>query len=275
MNHRKLLKYITQPFTGKLRFQWLFELMYEFSMKGQNIGMGRAFRVSGESWVADYIVKYFKSQKDKVIIFDVGANSGEHAAYFLKRCGYTIYSFEPLPGAFQRLVENTRDFENAININSALGDKIEQATLYTPTEFAVQASLHKIDFSDALVKVNANKKIKVSVNTLDNFCKTNKISKIHFLKVDIEGHELQMFDGSKDMLSKNLICFIQFEFGGGINPQFRIFFKDFWNLFSDNYKIYRVLQNGLYEIKNYDVRWEQYYCTNFVAELKDKSNFIN
>ena len=65
----------------------------------------------------------------------------------------------------------------------------------------------------------------MNVRTLDSICEQEKVDTIHFLKIDVEGHELQTIEGASNLISSGSIDFIQFEFGGPINPQFRIFFQ--------------------------------------------------
>ena len=113
-----------------------------------NIGMGRAFEISGEMWVIDYISKRFDQMKTPIVVFDAGANSGEHAKYILDTYGkkFIVYSFEPLPGAYKKLVQNVGEYGNAKNFNIAVGEKNETMPIYAPTPQSVLASLHQIDF---------------------------------------------------------------------------------------------------------------------------------
>ena len=39
-----------------------------------------------------------------------------------------------------------------------------------------------------------------NVNTLDNFCYKNKIKKIDFLKIDVEGYEYMVLQGAKKII---------------------------------------------------------------------------
>ena len=50
---------------------------------------------------------------------------------------------------------------------------------------------------------------KIKVVSLTNFCKTNKIKRIDFLKVDVEGYEYEVLKGAKDII-KN-VRFIMLE----------------------------------------------------------------
>ena len=51
----------------------------------------------------------------------------------------------------------------------------------------------------------------VRSSSLDSFCKRKSIKNIDLLKIDTEGHEMQVLNGAKDML-KNDIKFILIEF---------------------------------------------------------------
>jgi len=73
--------------------------------------------------------------------------------------------------------------------------------------------------------------------------------------------------GGKEMINGNKIKFIQFEFGG-CNIDAKTYFQDFWYLLNSRYKIYRVVKNGLYQIKQYKESYELFITTNFFAEHK-------
>jgi hypothetical protein len=46
----------------------------------------------------------------------------------------------------------------------------------------------------------------INTDTLDNFCNTKKVSKIDVLKIDVEGSELEVLFGAKEILKQtNLI----------------------------------------------------------------------
>ena len=47
--------------------------------------------------------------------------------------------------------------------------------------------------------IDFSKEEKVDIDTIDNYCAENSIDHIHLLKIDIEGHELDVLSGSKRM----------------------------------------------------------------------------
>lgn len=103
--------------------------------------------------------------------------------------------------------------------------------------------------------------------TIDNYCQKNNVNHIHFLKMDIEGHELSALQGASKMLSSDNIDYIQFEFGG-CNIDSRTYFKDFYYLLHDKYDIYRILQKGLYKIDKYSEYLEIFVTVNYLAQLR-------
>ena len=107
----------------------------------------------------------------------------------------------------------------------------------------------------------------INLTTINIFCKQNKIKKINFLKMDTEGHELEVLKGASNLLNKNLIDFIQFEFGG-CNINSRTFFQDYFYLLRDKFHIYRILKRGLHKITHYQEIYEQFLTTNYLAQSK-------
>ena len=55
------------------------------------------------------------------------------------------------------------------------------------------------------------KKIEVDVNTIDSYCKTNKIDHIDIMKVDTQLFEEEVLIGSKDMIKDQKIDAIELE----------------------------------------------------------------
>ena len=71
------------------------------------------------------------------------------------------------------------------------------------------------------------------------------------------------------MIEADAITNILFEFGG-CNIDSRTFFQDFFYLLKDKYHIYRVLQDGLFQISEYREIYEIFLTTNFLEVHKQQ-----
>ena len=86
---------------------------------------------------------------------------------------------------------------------------------------------------------------------------------IDLLKIDVEGHEIDVLKGLGDKIK--YVKAIQFEFGG-CNIDSRSYFQDFWYFFKENnFKIFRISPIGLIEIKKYSEQYESFITTNFIS----------
>jgi hypothetical protein len=84
------------------------------------------------------------------------------------------------------------------------------------------------------------------------------------LKVDVEGHEYNVFTGASEMMAADAIDMIQFEFGG-CNIDSRTYLQDFYYLLNPKYRLYRLVPDGLSPMEPYNEKYELFRTTNFVA----------
>ncbi len=259
------IKKLVRLFLGKTYLQSFFELLYKISIKGMNFGDSETSQ-SGEEWVLHYVKNKITSRK--VIIFDVGANQGQYAtlATTIFKDKANIYSFEPGKTTFSILEKNTSAIPNIHRNNIALGKEVSDATLHYDQTGSGLASLYerKLDH----ININFSQNENVTVTTLDAFCGLQSINKIDFLKMDVEGNELDVLKGAHEMLKSKKITMLQFEFGGA-NIDSRTYFQDFYLLLENKYVMYRVLQNGLKKINQYSELQEIFTTVNYFAELKN------
>ena len=253
---------------GKMSLQKYFRFLYSVSLRGMNYGNGGNFRTSGERFAAEYIrAKLLKRDKD-LVLFDVGANVGHYSlelSNIFAGGNFMIHSFEPSFDTFEQLVANTTGNRNIVLNNFGFSDTATKRFLYTTGATAGMASVYQRNL--AHFGIAMDQKEEINLATIDGYCETNKISRIHFLKLDIEGHELSALKGAGQMIQQNRINYIQFEFGG-CNIDSRTFFQNFWYLLKDNYRFYRIVENGLFPIPEYSERFEIFTTINYLAELK-------
>lgn len=257
---------ILSPFLGKKIFQRFFEKLYLLSLKGMNIGRDASSGGSGELNTIKYIKKELKNI-DKPIIFDVGANIGNYTKMLLKvfQENANIHTFEPSKHTFNMLKSKLSDVDNVTLYNFGFGAENKQLTLYLNKKGSSLASIYNRKLDHFGIEMNLTEEI--NIETIDQFCTKNKIEFIHFLKIDVEGNEFNVLKGAENLLNNKKIQYIQFEFGGSMIDS-RYYFQDFYYLLIQNYKIYRVLKDGIVQIKHYKEYYEIFEASNFLAELK-------
>jgi len=132
------------------------------------------------------------------IVIDIGANIGYYTLMFAKLVGDTgkIYSFEPDPRNFLILEKNIRinGYNNIILEKKAVSNKLGKSTFYV-NENSAGSSIHKPN------NYAANE-IYVDLITLDNYFEVNSIIP-DFIKMDIEGHELNALKGMESILQSS------------------------------------------------------------------------
>ena len=232
-----------------------------------NYGNGGDFEKSGELNAAKYIRSKYNN-KQPLIMFDVGANKGFYSiklAQTFNGVPFTIHSFEPSVRTYEALLENVGGRAGIIPNNFGLGERKEKLKLYTNNPLSGLASFYERRLDYIGIDMSAFEEI--SMRTIDDYCSEKNVNHIHFLKLDIEGHELKCLAGAKNMLEQKKVDFIQFEFGG-CNIDSRTYFQDFWYLLKDKYQFYRIVKNGLVLINQYNERLEIFKNINYLVELR-------
>lgn len=251
---------------GKVWVQDFFKKIHTLSLKGMNYGNGGKISTSGELNVLSYIKKSLNSI-DSLVILDVGANVGDYSKALAEffQSGAMIYSFEPSRESYDRFLKNTFGITNVNPNNFGLSHEEGVVSLYSDTSASELASVYQRNLDHFSISMNMKEEVKLS--TIDIFCREQGIERIHFLKLDIEGHELNALKGADRMIQEGMIDFIQFEFGGG-NIDSRTYFQDFYYLLNDKYHLYRILRNGLAEIIKYRETDEVFITVNYLAQLR-------
>ena len=133
-----------------------------------------------------------KKLKDRVML-DIGANIGNHTLFFLKECGASFsYCFEPIKEIFDILSKN-------ILINELSGKTSLYNLAVGETEGKADVvSFHSDNLGGACLKKKDDGQIRVvSVDSLDIR------DDVAFVKIDVEGFELNVVLGMCDFLKKN------------------------------------------------------------------------
>lgn len=181
------------------------------------------------------------------VILDVGANSGLYSIFYSKLTGAEgkIYAFEPDPGTHSMLKKNL-ELNNCSNVkiyDFALSDKESKIEMMSYS--IEEINLKENDSFKYIKEVPADKITTgagyISAYRLDDIEEFRNLPRIDIIKIDVEGAELLVMEGSRKTILKYKPVII-FELSGRWTARF-------------NYKPFQVLMllNNLgYEMEEYE-----------------------
>jgi FkbM family methyltransferase len=257
---RHLLKYPLANRPG----QYLLRKQVKLCHWLMGVGSGTDVEDSGEATV---IRKLVRQNRRDLVVFDVGANKGQFLNLAVSRLGARlreIHSFEPARTTFSTLQANA-PAHPGVKLNPfGLSDRSGSAELFYDKENSGLASLTKRDLS--FRKIEFEQKETVRLSSVDEYCGEHGIARVDWLKLDVEGHELDVLRGAAGMFDRQAVDLVTFEFGG-CNVDTRTFLRDFYNLFRDRgMTLHRITPGGyLHPIARYRETEEQFTTVNYVA----------
>ncbi len=256
-----MIKELIHRITGNIYAQKFLNLQHRYILYLMGIGSGAEVSKSGEKAIFTLL------KRPPYCIFDIGANQGQFLDLAFSELGdseFIIHSFEPSKYTFDLLVQNVPSTNKVRLNNFALGKENGTFPLFTNESGSGLASLSKRKLDHFGISFDRSEI--VTVVMLDNYCTEHAVDHIHLLKIDVEGHELDVLQGAQAMLNRQAVDIVSFEFGG-CNIDSRTYFQDIFYVFNDlKMSIFRITPSGfLYPIKAYREQYEQFITTNFVA----------
>jgi FkbM family methyltransferase len=255
---RVLARYRGYPF-----FEGLESVVYAFHQSLNNVDF-QADR-NGEHRVLHKLQPY-----QFECLFDVGANVGEfsvRAASLFPNS--TIHAFEIVPLTFETLVRNIDGLNNVIanpvglssdgnQVSINMGDEIS-----TATAFKIEGMKYHDEYYHQSILCET---IKAS-----DYVRANSITKIDFLKIDVEGMDMQVIKGFEKEIS--LVRVIQFEYG-----IFNISSHDLLADFCRYLEGYGFVVGKIYprcvQFFDYHFSMENFHGSNYLAVKKDEAELI-
>lgn len=151
-----------------------------------------------------------------------------------------VFAFEPSISAGSIFLEEHKLQSNVHFEAFGFYKEITSKILYSDSPGSPIASLTTRNLQHFGIEFRCEEKVKL--DTIDNYCQVNRIIP-DLLKIDVEGHEMDVLMGAMGTIKK--ISIVQFEFGG-CNIDTRTFFQNFWYFFKQNdFRVYRVKKMNL------------------------------
>jgi FkbM family methyltransferase len=186
-------------------------------------------------------------------ILDIGANEGQFAKK-IKEYGYKkqIISFEPLSSAYSKLLKNSHnDINWEVFRKIALGDSNDHSVLnvsnYSPSSSILPFTTNHLQAKPKAIMTGTEK---IEMAKLDSLAEELNLNiKNVLLKIDAQGYESKILNGSNNVLNKCKIVFCEVSFKELYKGQ------ELWTeilnfMLSKNFKIASI-ENGFFnEITN-------------------------
>ncbi len=178
------------------------------------------------------------------VVLDVGANFGWFTVLFANwtRPGGMVHAFEPVPQIFEYTKESIMLnglSSGVVAKNLALGERDGELTVFTfgglPHGHASASSLGR---TDAVPN-------RCALRKLDTYAAENGLSRLDFVKVDVEGYEGEVFRGGAETLSR-YHPIIAFEVNPSCLSHRRVTAASIWGDLREfgYYSLWRIARNG-------------------------------
>lgn len=228
------------------------EGFYDFRCNGE----GRVLRILGRN-------------SPEPIVFDVGAHSGGWTAELLAEIpGASVHCFEIVPALCDQLRANVSRRDNVTVHPFGLSSRATVTEMtynktYTTTS-SITPSEEGAFFQDADTEV-----IEVRVEAGDDVVERLGLQRLDLLKIDVEGHEVDVFQGFERTFESPIAPrVIQFEYGSTYLPARRTLKDVYERLAPHGYAIGRIYPRCV-EFQEYRVDDDHFRMGNYLAVKAD------
>ncbi len=203
------------------------------------------------------------------VVVDVGANMGNWSEQvLLHHANIEAHLFEAIPQTYYTLVQNFAGNLKQGNIflnNIALSkdEKIQEYFFY-PQDSGL-STMYRRKSVEQQLNLNTPTRLSLATTTLDQYCQQRNIHHLHFLKIDVEGAELDVLLGASRLLKSGSIDIVQFEYGGTYQDAGTTLRQVYELLEEYNYFIFKIEPDDLEFMPIFSLDYEDYQYSNFLA----------
>ncbi|NMC39559.1 MAG: FkbM family methyltransferase [Bacteroidales bacterium] len=232
---------------------------------------GTVMKSNGELRIQKEFLHKLSTEKGRIVIFDIGANKGNWTMSLLdlisSKVHYDleIHAFEPIYDTYTTLIRNidvhplgryVKPVCKACSSDSGTG------RMYVSEKNSGFSSFHPSN-------LHKDKSEKIEKTTIKDYCIENVIRRVHFIKSDTEGHEVEVLKGAINLIKEEKVYAFPFEYNQTWFYS-RYFLKDIFDMIKDlPYSVGRITPDGLYIIREWHPEIDRFFDGNYIIMHKD------
>ena len=136
-------------------------------------------------------------------VFDIGSNKGQFILLIEKlfNSDIDVYSFEPINEVLKKQKKFFSNKKNILFFNFALGEKSSKK-IFGITKRKDSSSFLKINNAIRNSDHSVEEKREIEIKSLDEVMENRNLIKPILAKIDVQGYELEVLKGSRNILKK-------------------------------------------------------------------------
>jgi FkbM family methyltransferase len=230
--------------------------------------VANAIESNGEVALITAVLKAHTAMNDGAgfTAFDVGANIGEWSEAAVNEAAKAgkaidIHAFEPVPATFETLARRLSGAPQVRRVAMALSNAPGTARMRV---VGANAGTNTLNAGDT-----QGQDIDVTLDTADAYAERGGIAAIHLLKIDAEGHDLEVIRGALPLLRQRRIWVLQFEYNHRWLFARNSLFALFEAIKGTDYTVTRVTPTGLEVYRQWNMELDRFFECNFALVRND------
>jgi FkbM family methyltransferase len=238
------------------------EAIAKVGLRGLGVNLGHDFERSGERYLLDRLAPRLAAWT----CFDIGANVGDYTRNLLDVGAGRVFAFEPSPDNFALLRERFFQTAGTVHVvNVAVGERTGNSSFFVALD-QKESVRNSRDSTFTALPTSAFQEISVPLMSIDAYVAESG-NQPDFVKIDVEGFELEVLQGMQATLQLHPPKVIQFEFNTH-HLKRRHSLADFAAILPD-FALYRLASRSLRELDLCHYLSNVYAYSNVIALHRD------